>query len=169
MDQKDEVKFRQLILPHFETAFNLARWLTQSDADASDILQDASIKAFRFMNSVKLEHPRAWFLQIVRNTSYTLLKSRKIYVEVDFEKKIEDVSPNAEEILLEKVSAQELNLALNELALPYREILILRELEELSYEEVSEMLEIPMGTVMSRLSRARDMLKKKLILKGSKP
>ncbi len=168
MTEKDEVKFRQLILPHFEAAFNLARWLTKSEVDASDVLQDASIKAFRYINTMKSEHPRAWFLQIVRNTSYTLLKSKKMYVEMDFENEIEDTNPNAEEILSEHTSALELHEALNELAVPYREILILRELEEMSYEEIAEMLQVPLGTVMSRLARGRELLRKKLILKGTK-
>jgi RNA polymerase sigma factor (sigma-70 family) len=163
--QNDEVKFKQLILPHFETAFNLARWLTKNEADASDILQEASVRAFRFIHSMNSENPRAWFLQIVRNTSYTLLKSRKSYVEFDFEKDIKDETPNAEDSLLEKQNAQDLQAALDEMPLPYREILILRELEEFSYEEIADMLQVPAGTVMSRLSRARDLLKRKLTSK----
>jgi len=164
--EQDEVKFRKLIVPHFETAFNLARWLTQSDADASDVLQDASVKAFRFLDTMTSENPRAWFLQIVRNTSYTLLKNRKVYVEIEFEKELEDPGPSVEDVLLENQSIGELNQALNALTLPYREILILRELEEMSYEEIAETLQVPLGTVMSRLARARNLLKKKLILKG---
>jgi RNA polymerase sigma-70 factor (ECF subfamily) len=162
--QQDEAKFRRLIVPHFETAFNLAYWLTQNEADASDILQDASVKAFRFIDTLQSENSRAWFLQIIRNTSYSLLKSRKSYVEFDFEKDIQDETPNAEDALLENQNAKDLHKALDELPVPYREILILRELEELSYDEIAETLQIPEGTVMSRLARARDLLKKKLIL-----
>ncbi len=165
MAERNEVKFRKLIVPLFEAAFSLARWLTQNDADAADVLQDASFKAFRFMDSLKTENPRAWFFQIIRNTSYTLLKNRKLYVEMDFEKE-EDITPNAEDLLAENASAQTLHAALNDLDLPYREILILRELEEMSYEDIAETIQVPVGTVMSRLARARVLLKKKLIFRG---
>jgi RNA polymerase sigma factor (sigma-70 family) len=166
--ERQEIRFRQLIVPHFEAGFNLARWMTQSEADASDVLQDASMKALRFIDGLKSENPRAWFLTIIRNTAYTLLKSKKLHVEFDPERESEDERPNAEDLLVENASAQELHGALSELALPYREILILRELEELSYEEIAEMLQVPQGTVMSRLARAREMLKRKLILKGGR-
>src|SRR4051812_6745635 len=98
--EEHELKFRRLIVPHFEAAYNLARWLTQSDPDASDVFQESSVKAFRFIGGMTSENPRAWFLQIVRNTSYTILKSRKVYVEINFETEIEDEAPSAEEILV---------------------------------------------------------------------
>ena len=116
---------------------------------------------------MQLDNPRAWFLQIIRNTAYTRIKGRKNTVEFDYDKDIEDPVPNAESMLLEKVNGQELHNALDELPTQYKEILILRELEELSYEETAEILQVPLGTVMSRLARARNHLKKKLTAKGS--
>ena len=167
MAENDHDKFKQLIAPHFDAAFNLARWLTGSEAEASDVLQDSSIKAFRFLNKMQLDNPRSWFLQITRNTAYTIIKGRKNTVEFDYDKDIEDPVPNAESMLLEKVNGQELHNALDELPTQYKEILILRELEELSYEETAEILQVPLGTVMSRLARARNHLKKKLTAKGN--
>ena len=166
MADQNDIKFRQLIVPHFEAAYNLARWLTGNDTDATDVLQEASLKAFRFMESLKSENPRAWFFQIVRNTSYTVLKARKKYVELDFEKDIEDLRPNPEGLLLQDVTAKELYEALDELPVQYREVIVLREIEETSYEDIAAILQIPSGTVMSRLARARGLLKKKLIAKG---
>jgi RNA polymerase sigma-70 factor (ECF subfamily) len=164
----DGTKFRQLIVPHFDAAYNLARWLTGNDADASDVLQDSSIKAFRFIADLNSENPRGWFFQIVRNTSYTMLKNKKAFIEIELEKDIADPSPNAEDTMAKGATAKELHQALDELSVPYREILILRELEEASYEEIAEILQVPLGTVMSRLARARDQLRKKLSLKGGR-
>lgn len=166
MNQSENDKFNELVVPHFDSAFNLARWLLGSDADASDVLQESSIKAFRFIHKMKTKNTRAWFFQIVRNTCYTMLKSKKSFVEIDFENAIEDPSPTAEAVLSENTTAREIRRSLDELSVQHREILILREIEELSYDEIAEVLDLPEGTVMSRLARARQLLKKKLSVKG---
>lgn len=158
MSQSDD--FMQKIAPHFESAYNLARWLTKSDADSADVLQDACVKAFRFLHSSNPENPKSWFFQIVRNTAYTLLKSKKLFVELD--PQIQDTGPSVEQVFSDKITAQHLHRALDELPVQYREILILREFEELNYEEISKILEVPIGTVMSRISRARNLLKETL-------
>jgi len=163
----DESKFKKLIVPHFDTAYSLARWLTRNDADAADVIQDSCLKAFRFLAKMSSDSPRAWFLQIVRNTSYTLLKNKKQYVEMASESDVADLQPDAETILGQNASAKILREALDELTVEYKEILVLRELEELSYDEISEVIQIPHGTVMSRLARARAQLKKILISKGA--
>ena len=163
--EADEIKFRQKIAPHFDTGYSLARWLTGSDADAADVLQEACIKAYRFIEALESDSPRAWFCRIVRNTAYTLLKNRRQFVELEAESGLQDESPGPDEVLLAGVGAQVLHEALNSLPVRYREVLVLRELEEASYEEIAMILRVPSGTVMSRLSRARGLLKRKLISK----
>jgi RNA polymerase sigma factor (sigma-70 family) len=155
---QSEIKFRRMIVPHFDAAFNLARWLMGNEDEASDILQDSSLKAFRSIHSLKSENARAWFFQIIRNTAYTQLKNRKLFQESEFDG-LADTQPSAETLLIENASAKMLHEALALLAIPFREILILRELEELPYEDIAEILQIPQGTVMSRLARAREQLK----------
>jgi RNA polymerase sigma factor (sigma-70 family) len=169
MPGRDDTKFRECVAPHLAASYSLARWLTGNDADAADVLQDASLKAFRYLHTLKSNDAKAWFFQIVRNTSYTLLKRRKVMLDIEDEKELADSNPTAEVLLTENAGAEELRQSLEKLSAPDREILILREFEEMTYEQLAEVLNIPLGTVMSRLARARARLKKELSKEGFEP
>jgi RNA polymerase sigma-70 factor (ECF subfamily) len=156
-------RFQKEIGPHFRGAFSLARWLAGNTADAEDVLQEASIKAFRFLDDLESEDSRAWFYGIVRNTTYSLLRKRKIHLSIDDQIELVDASSGAEDRLVEKAGADDVKAALERLPVEFREILILREWEELSYREIAQVAGIPEGTVMSRISRARTMLKQELL------
>jgi RNA polymerase sigma-70 factor (ECF subfamily) len=152
-------RFRGEVLVHFEAAYNLARWLTGNDADAEDALQDATVRAHRAFAESPPRDPRAWFLQIVRNTSLTLLKRSERLEPWDDTFDQAAPTPSAEARLVDAVSAAELRSAIEALPSRFREVLVLRELEGLSYREIAAVAEVPKGTVMSRLARARAMLR----------
>lgn len=161
------VRFEQLILPHLDAAYNLARWLTHNDQDAQDMVQEAYLRAFRFFPSFHGGDSRAWLLTIVRNTCYTWLHHK--YRDEVFNEEIHDIEAgnvNPEELQVHLVDQQKLKEAIEILPTEFREILILRELEELSYKEISTIVHIPMGTVMSRLARARKRLQAYLVARG---
>ena len=155
--------FEQTVLPHLDAAYNLARWLTRNEHDAEDVVQEAYLRAFEFFGGFYGKDGRGWLLTIVRNTCYTWLrKNRAAELSTPFDEEIhhEDVaSPNPEELLLEHAGRQHLKDALEELPVEFREALVLRELEGLSYKEIADVSGVPVGTVMSRLARARDRLK----------
>jgi RNA polymerase sigma factor (sigma-70 family) len=158
---RDEL-FERAVLPYLNSAYNLARWLTQNEHNAEDVIQEACLRAWRsFDTFLAGRDGRAWFLTIVRNTCFTWLrKSRSsgatIQVEEDFQ--APDTSPDPEALVIKNMNSQMIRHAMEQLPLEYREILILRELEELSYKEIAKIIDIPLGTVMSRLSRARQEL-----------
>lgn len=163
----DRQLFSEAVLPHIDAALSLARWITGDRADAEDVLQEACIRAFRAIASVRNADARAWLLAIVRNTAMTwLAKNRpKTVVTTDDEATFEraglemvEQQASPETLLIEKADAEQLHNAIAALPLQYREVLVLREIEELSYQEISKVLSIPMGTVMSRLARARGLL-----------
>ena len=161
-------KFEEEMLPHLDAAYNLARWLMRNDEDAEDVVQESFMRAFRFFGSFRGGNARAWLLRIVRNTSYTWLEQDRKMEGVEFDD--ESFGPDAntlnpEETLLRSDRGKILREALNKLATDYREVLILREIEGMSYKEISEVTGAPVGTVMSRLSRARDGLRKALVLR----
>lgn len=150
------VRFEQLILPHLEAAYNLARWLTHNDQDAQDMVQEAYLRAFRFFPSFRGGDSRAWLLTIVRNTCYTWLHQRHTDEIFDEElHEVESEEPNPEEVQVHLVEQQKLKEAIEVLPVEFREVIILRELEEMSYKEISAVAHLPVGTVMSRLARAR--------------
>jgi RNA polymerase sigma-70 factor (ECF subfamily) len=158
--------FEQAMLPHLDAAHNLARWLLRNEQDAQDVVQEAYLRAFRSFAGFRGTSGRAWLLTIVRNTSYTLLKkNRAADLTTPFDEEIhasdhESASPAT---LLERAEDSELIMnAMEELPAEFREILILRHQESLSYNEIGETLKIPIGTVMSRLARARGKLKEYL-------
>lgn len=163
MIRRDDTQFRKLIAPHLSAAYNLARWLTGNDADAADVLQDSSLRAFRYLASLQSDDARAWFFQIVRNTAYTALKRRKVTFELDSDDEVVDERPTADAMLVINADSDILRQALSQLSVADREILLLREFEELKYEEVAEVLQLPLGTVMSRLARARTRLKRAIL------
>lgn len=150
--------FEQSVLPHLNAAYNLARWLTRSAADAEDLVQEAYLRAFRSFETYRGQDARAWLLTIVRNTCFTWLRKKGDQPAVEFDEQVHGIPetvPNAEAILLTKAALGSLDRCLEALPLEYREAIVLRELEELSYQEISEIARVPMGTVMSRLARAR--------------
>jgi len=158
--------FEELILPHLDAAYNLARWLTRNTQDAEDVVQEAYLRAFRFFGGFRGGNARTWLLKIVRNTCYTWLHQNRAQQVTDpFDEQANtDVteSQNPETLLLRRADGQLLNQALEELPMAFREVLVLLEVEGLSYKEIAEMLGIPIGTVMSRLARARQRLRKSL-------
>ena len=156
------MNFEEAVMPHLDAAYNLARWLTRNEDDAQDMVQEAYLRALRFFGGFHGTDARAWLLTIVRNTCYTWLKrSRSTEFSGDFDEAVltkESDAPDPEASHVLKVQAQIINQAIEKLPLEFREVVILRELEELSYKEIAEITAIPIGTVMSRLSRARKRL-----------
>ena len=158
--------FEEVVLPHLNAAYNLARWLTRNTQDAEDVVQEAYLRAFRFIGSFRGGNARTWLLKIVRNTCYTWLHQNRAQQVTDpFDEQVHTEateSQNPETLLLQKAEGQLLNQALEELPTVFREVLVLLEVEGLSYKEIAEVLEIPIGTVMSRLARARHRLRESL-------
>ena len=158
--------FEEVVLPHLDAAYNLARWLTRNPQDAEDVVQNAYLRAFRFFAGFHGGSARTWLLKIVRNTSYTWLhQNRAPYSATAFDEQLHTntaESENPETLLLRKADCQLLNQALDELPPEFREVLVLLELEGLSYKEIAEVMGIPIGTVMSRLARARHRLRESL-------
>ena len=155
--------FEETMLPHMDAAHNLAKWLLRNEEDAQDVVQEAYLRAFKSFSGFHGSNGRAWLLTIVRNTSYTLLKkNRAVDLTTTFDEEIhtaghESVSPAT--ILEHSENAELIKEAMDELPVPFREILVLRHLEGLSYKEIADIAQIPPGTVMSRLARARGKLK----------
>ena len=164
--QTSRVAFEQAVLPHLDAAYNLARWLTRNTQDAEDVVQEAYLRAFRFFGGFHGGNARTWLLKIVRNTCYTWLHQNRAHqATAPFDEQVHtDVaeSQNPETLLLRKADGQLLNQALEELPATFREVLVLLELEGLSYKEIAKVLGIPIGTVMSRLARARHRLRESL-------
>lgn len=156
--------FEQVILIHLKAAHNLARYLCGNDDDASDLVQESCLKAYRFYNGFRGENGKAWLLTIVRNTFYSDLRQKKIKsVDIVFNEEIHDTGSdetNPETLLINEETVQLVKQMLEKLPPEYREIVILREMEGFSYKEIAGISNIPIGTVMSRLARARKFLQK---------
>ena len=165
-EQNQLPNFEQEVLPHLDAAYNLARWLTRNDQDAQDIVQEAYLRAFRFFPGFRGGDARAWLMKIVRNTCYTWLHAnRPLQDAAEFDENFfqpDSRAPNPEEVVLQNDSAALLRTALEKLPPNYREVLILRELEGMSYKEIADITGMPVGTVMSSLSRARGRLRQAL-------
>jgi RNA polymerase sigma-70 factor (ECF subfamily) len=161
----DNALFRTVVMPYIDEAYRLACWLTANGTDAEDVVQDASLRAFRAIRSYAGGNPRAWLLSIVRNTAYSWLRKNRpatiISVDdleaVEFEhaKHDERRDDTPETSLIAKVDAEQLRAAIAQLPAPFRETLVLRDIEGFDYREIAEATEVPIGTVMSRLARAR--------------
>jgi RNA polymerase sigma-70 factor (ECF subfamily) len=155
-------RFEQLIVPHLDAAYNLARWLTRRDQDAEDLVQEAYLRAFQFFGGFHGTDGRAWLLAIVRNTCYTWMqRNRPHAASTSFDEQThgavsEVLDPQA--IMLRTEDAQLVRQALEELPDEFREVIVLRELEGLPYKDIAQIVAIPIGTVMSRLARARGRL-----------
>ncbi len=167
MDERERLKsFEQTVLPHLDAAYNLARWLAGNDHDARDVAQEASLRAFRFFGGFRGDNARVWLLTIVRNTFYTWLRKNRppeAAVEIGDEAlAVEDISVNADDLNSRLGDAEVVRRAIGELPIEFREIVILREMEGFSYKEIAELADVPIGTVMSRLARARKQLQQRL-------
>ncbi len=154
----DRARFEQQVLPHLDAAFNLARWLTRNDHDAEDVVQEALLRAYRFFDGLR-GAPRPWLLAIVRNACFSWLQAnRPAELRAIDGLEQESDAPGPEALAARDVDRRRLNEAIAALPVQFREVLVLRELEDLAYKEIARIAEIPIGTVMSRLSRARRQL-----------
>ena len=177
VDERERLKsFEQTVLPHLDAAYNLARWLAGNDHDAQDVAQEACLRALKFFGSFRGDNGRAWLLTIVRNTFYTWLRKNRPPENVvelgDEGLAVEDVSVNAEILNSQLADTETIRRAIEELPVEFREMVILREMEGFSYKEIAELADVPIGTVMSRLTRARRQLQKRLageFKPGAKP
>ena len=175
-DRTASARFEQAVLPHLDAAYNLARWLTRDDHAAQDVVQEAYLRALKFFGSFRGGDGRAWILAIVRNACFDWLKQRRAQnLHEPFDEDIhtpeidrhstERLASNPESSAASSATAERLGVALEQLPADYREALVLRELEGLSYKEIATIANVPIGTVMSRLARAREQLRKRLHLK----
>lgn len=165
-----EKRFQAMVLPHLDSAFNLARWLTRSNQDAEEIVQEAYLRAYKFFDGFHGEDGRAWLLGIVRNAFYTWYRQNKSDAQsTQFEEELHSAKSaessvamyadnNPESLLIQKDCQRQMQLALETLSVEFREVMVLRELEELSYKQIAGITGIPIGTVMSRLGRGRKQL-----------
>src|SRR6266704_277108 len=164
--------FEEVVLPHLRAAYNLARWLTRNETDAEDVVQEAYLRAFKHFGSFHGGDGRPWLLAIVRNTGYSWMqhnRSPELTIPLDDElHEIESKDLNPEALLLQSADTQVVRQALEDLPVEFREVLVLRELEGLSYKQIADVADIPMGTVMSRLARARKRLQQSLASRGNK-
>jgi RNA polymerase sigma-70 factor (ECF subfamily) len=171
-EKEDLISFEALMLPHLDAAHNLAKWLLRNEQDAQDVVQEAYLRAFRSFSGFRGTNGRAWLLTIVRNTSYTLLKkSHAVDLTTSFDEEIHATkhdSASPATILEQSEDAELITEAMDELPAEFREILVLRHQEGLSYKKIAEIAHIPPGTVMSRLARARAKLKEYLAARMSK-
>ncbi len=160
-------RFEQMVMPHLDAAYNLARWLVRNTQDAEDVVQEAYLRAFKFFGGFQGGDARAWLLKIVRNTSYSFLeKNRPAALAEEFDEQVhaqERPVPDVEITMVRSVESRMLNDALAELPVNFREVLVLRELEGLSYKEIAELVGVPIGTVMSSLARGREHLREGLL------
>lgn len=163
LEHNDVSNFEQAVLPHLDAAYNLARWLMRNEQDAQDVAQEAYLRAFRFFPGFRGIDARAWLLKIVRNTCYTWLHAnRPLQDAKEFDENVfltDSCPPNPEEVVLQNDNSSLVRKALEKLPPNYREVLILRELEGMSYKEIADITGMPAGTVMSSLSRARGQLR----------
>ena len=159
--------FEKAVLPHLDAAYNLAHWLTRNDTDAKDVVQESYLRAFKFFGGFRGEDGRSWLLAIVRNTSYTWMQRNRtpeLSVPGDDElHEVESTDLNPESLLVQRADTLMVRQALEDLPVEFREVLVLRELEEMSYREIASITDLPLGTVMSRLARGRKRLQRALI------
>ncbi|HTK82494.1 MAG TPA: sigma-70 family RNA polymerase sigma factor [Bacteroidota bacterium] len=161
-------KYKLIIQPHLNAAYNLARWLMRNDRDAEDVVQEACLRAYKFLDGFRGGDGRVWLLAIVRNTGYTWLQQNRANelntVSFDDELHSPELTPASPDVALQRqIDEQMLREALEELPTEFREVIVLRELEGFSYKEIADLANIPLGTVMSRIARARTRLQQYFI------
>ena len=161
-EQSRAGRFEEIALPHLAAAYNLARWLVHNEQDAEDVVQESCLRAVKSFGGYYGGNSRAWLLTIVRNTCYTWLqKNRMLTLSDPIEDKLDELGldfADPEMLLLRSVDAQIVRAALQELPVEFREVVVLREMEGLSYKEIANVVDLPIGTVMSRLARGRKRL-----------
>lgn len=164
MDQR--TYFELALWPHLRSAYNLARWLVGNHQDAEDVVQESFTKAYQAVDRLRGDDVRAWLLAIVRNTSLNCIQRRRPKLEVEWKENLpepSDSAPGPEKRLLDQSRRDRLRASIAKLPPEFREALVLREIEGLPYKEIAWVLKVPVGTVMSRLSRARQLLIQELM------
>ena len=163
-DRRRQARFEARVLPHLDPAYALARWMTRNDADAADVVQEAYLRAFRYLDSYRDGDAKSWLLKIVRRTCYSWLERNRPPDVVSLEAETETgdmlamVSSDVEGLLESRSDLRRLDQLIEALPMPLRETIVLRELHELGYREIADITGVPIGTVMSRLHRARSQL-----------
>ncbi len=161
------------MMPHMDAAYNLACWLTGNAEDAQDVVQEAYLRAFKYFAGYRGDNSRAWLLRIVRNAFYdSIRRSRQeegTAMPQEEAERVPDPAPGPDAALLQKADGEMVSRAIEGLPVAYREILVMRELENCSYREIADIAAVPVGTVMSRLARARELVRKQLIEELQKP
>jgi RNA polymerase sigma-70 factor (ECF subfamily) len=164
--------FEQLVLPHARAGYNMARWMTRNDHDAEDVVQEATLRAFKYWDGWRGDNVRTWFLAIVRNLCRDWIqRNRSTVARVEDEAELVNVAvsegngSDPEAALIRSATAQAVTRAIETLPPDFREVLLLREQEGLAYKEIAEVARIPIGTVMSRLARARSMVQRHLLVR----
>lgn len=168
----DAGNFEQVVMPHLDAAYNLARWLLGNQNDTEDVVQEAYLRAFKFFSGYRGGNARAWLLAIVRNTTYSFLEKNRANEGVEeFNEEVHSAdlsAPQAEMALLQAADARALREALEGLPVNFREMIVLRELEDMPYKQIAEIMGIPIGTVMSGLARGREKLRERLLSERGK-
>jgi len=171
-EQRKSGRFEQVVLPHLDSAYNLARWLTRREHDAEDVVQEAYLRAFNAFDQFHGGDARFWLLKIVRNTCYTwLTRNRGKELPEAFDETMHEIASSEfdpQVILQQQIDSAALRKAIEELPVEFREVLILREFEGLTYQQIASVANLPVGTVMSRLARARARLAETLGAKGQR-
>ncbi len=162
-DDDKTARFEAMAMPHLDAAYNLARWLTRNEHDADDLVQSAYLRAFRFADGFRGGDVRAWLLTIVRHTYYSALRDGQAQrADVSFDEALhgdgDDESADPAAIAASRDTSRTVNAALAQLPQAFREVLLLKEMDDLSYKQIAQVTETPIGTVMSRLARARKLL-----------
>src|SRR5262245_58168720 len=162
-------RFEKLVLPHLDAAYALARWLTRNDADAADVVQEAVLRAYRYFDTYREGDAKSWLLRIVRRTCYSWLERNRPADVVPLEAELGEDKEGAatrqapgdtEALLQSRSDLRRLDVLIEALPAPLREVIVLRELHDLGYREIAEITGVPIGTVMSRLHRARSALRR---------
>ena len=159
------LSFQDVVLPHLDAAYALARWITRQPQDAEDVVQEALVRAMKYFSSYRGGSAKSWLLTIVRNTSYSWLQRRPGSAQTELSEELPEraqESTNPETLLLKNAHRQKVQAAIRELPLEFREVVVLRELEGLGYKDIAAVVGVPIGTVMSRLARARGRLQESL-------
>ena len=158
-EQDKQARFEDLIMPHLDAAYNLAYWLIRNASDAEDVVQDAFLRAFKYLDGFRGGSSRAWLLSIVRNASYDWLRANRKNETIEFDEELhgpEQVVSESDPTITRTTEQEMVRQAIEELPVAYREVTILRELEGVPYKEIAKIVQVPVGTVMSRLARARN-------------